>query len=172
MAGRHREGATRGVELSIASLEWLVLGAGRELMLVASVGILLFGIDDLLFDGLWIATNGRDRLVDLGVDKEQPLAGKLAIFIPAWKEAAVLPTTLLRSLAAWGDDDFRIYVGCYPNDAATLLAVSPLAASDPRLRLVIGAADGPTTKGDNLNQMWAALCADERADEATDGGNQ
>lgn len=164
MAGRHREGATRGVELSIASLEWLVLGAGRELMLFASVGILLFGIDDLLFDGLWIATNGRDRLVDLGVDKEQPLAGKLAIFIPAWKEAAVLPTTLLRSLAAWGDDDFRIYIGCYPNDAATLLAVSPLAASDPRLRLVIGAADGPTTKGDNLNQMWAALCADERAE--------
>ena len=47
------------MELSIASLEWLVLGAGRELMLFASVGILLFGIDDLLFDGLWIATNGR-----------------------------------------------------------------------------------------------------------------
>src|SRR3546814_16367869 len=67
-----------------------------------------------------------------------PLAGRFAIFVPAWDEAKVLPATLHRTLAAWDGEDFRLYVGCYPNDADTLLAVSPVVARDPRLRLVVG----------------------------------
>ena len=35
---------------------------------------------------------------------------------------------------------------------------------DRRVRLVIGPAAGPTTKGDNLNRMWHALGEDERAE--------
>ena len=35
------------VELSTARLEWLVMGASHELMLFASVGILLIGLDEL-----------------------------------------------------------------------------------------------------------------------------
>jgi adsorption protein B len=149
------------VELWTAWLEWLVLGAGHELMLFASVGILLIGLDDLLFDALWLATRrpGPSDLPDT-----QPLAGTFAVFVPAWGEAEVLPLMLRRTLAAWAGEDFILYVGCYPNDAATLFAVSPLVARDPRLRLVINEREGPTTKGDNLNRLWAALCEDERAE--------
>jgi adsorption protein B len=147
--------------LSTAGLEWLVYGAGHELMLFASVGILLIGLDDLLFDALWLAT-GREQSARRPATSR--IEGTIAIFLPAWKEAAVLPATLQRALAAWDGEDFRLYVGCYPNDAATLFAVSPLIARDPRLRLVIGAGDGPTTKGDNLNRLWAALGEDERAE--------
>jgi adsorption protein B len=166
---RARRGANRGagqaVELSSAWLEWLVTSAGRELMLFASVGILLVGIDDLLFDLLWLGISRRQQAVRPGVVPDwRARDGKLAIFMPAWQEAAVLPATLRRALAAWEGEDFRLYVGCYPNDAATLFAVSPLAASDSRLRIVIGEADGPTTKGDNLNALWAALGEDERAE--------
>lgn len=153
-----------GVELSIGWLPWFVHGAAHELMLFAAVGILLIGLDDLLLDAVWLATRhrplpsikGGTRIVD----------GAFAIFVPAWDEAEVLPATIRRTLAAWDGEDFRLYVGCYPNDAATLLAVSLLVARDPRLRLVIGAADGPTTKGDNLNRLWAALLDDERAEGA------
>lgn len=148
------------VELSTAWLEWLVLGAGRELTLFASVGILLIGLDDLLLDMLWLAMRGRRRSEAAGAP---PIEGRIAVFVPAWDEAAALPAMLRRTLAAWEGEDFRLYVGCYPNDRATILAVSPLVAVDPRLRLVIGECDGPTTKGDNLNRLWAALCADERA---------
>lgn len=149
------------MELSTAWLEWLVLGAGHELMLFASVGILLIGLDDLLFDALWLATR-RGRPSD-SVDTP-PLDGRFAVFVPAWDEAAVLPAMLRRTLAAWEGEDVRLYVGCYPNDAATLFGVSPLIARDRRLRLVIGARNGPTTKGDNLNRLWAALGEDERAE--------
>lgn len=151
------------VELSTGWLEWLVLGAGHELMLFASIGILLFGIDDLFFDLFWLTSRDRDQSAD-SVDAAAPLFGKLAIFLPAWQEATVLPATLTRALAAWEGENFRIYIGCYPNDATTILAISSLIARDPRLRLVIGAQDGPTTKGDNLNGLWAALGEDERAE--------
>lgn len=149
------------MELSTAWLEWLVLGASHELMLFASVGILLIGLDDLLFDALWLATRRRGP-PDLS--DAPPMTGSFAVFVPAWDEAGVLPATLRRTLAAWDGEDFVLYVGCYPNDAATLFAVSPLVARDRRLRLVVNAREGPTTKGDNLNRLWAALGEDERAE--------
>ena len=149
------------MELSTAWLEWLVMGTGHELMLFASVGILLIGLDDLMFDALWLATRRRR---EPPAASKPPLDGRFAVFVPAWDEAKALPAMLRRTLAAWEAEDFRLYVGCYPNDAATLFAVSPLAARDRRLRLVIGDREGPTTKGDNLNRLWAALCEDERAE--------
>lgn len=149
------------VELSTGWLEWLVLGAGCELMLFASVGILLIGLDDLLLDALWLATRGQRRGETASAP---PIEGRIAIFVPAWDEAAALPAMLCRTLAAWDGEDFRLYVGCYPNDTATIYAVSQLVARDARLRLVIGESEGPTTKGDNLNRLWAALCADERVE--------
>lgn len=150
--------------LSIAGLEMLVALASHELMLFASVGILLIGLDDLFFDILWFATRERRRRVTHLSDIAQAdrVTGPLAVFVPAWDEAAVLPAMIRRTLLAWRGEDFRLYLGCYPNDAATLFAVSPLVAADPRLRLVIGDVDGPTTKGDNLNRLWAAMGADER----------
>lgn len=154
----------RWVELSTAWLEWLVQGAGRELMLFASVGILLIGIDDLLVDIVWWRGSRRPRRAGQGLREPVAVDGKFAVFIPAWDEAAVLRATLQRALAAWDGEDFRIYVGCYPNDASTLFSVSALIARDPRLRLVINQGQGPTTKGDNLNRLWAALGEDERAE--------
>ncbi len=149
------------VELSTAGLQWLVQGAGYELMLFASVGILLIGLDDLFFDALWLATR---RTRPAAVAGTRLLAGRFAVFLPAWDEHLILPATLRRALAAWEGEDVRIYIGCYPNDAATLFAISPLVARDCRLRLVVSERDGPTTKGDNLNRLWAAMGADERAE--------
>lgn len=149
------------MELSTAWLEWLVMGASHELMLFASVGILLIGLDDLFFDALWLGTRGERQA---GASDKPPLAGTIAVFIPAWDEHRILAAMLRRSLAAWEGEDVRIYIGCYPNDAATLFAISPLVARDRRLRLVVNERDGPTTKGDNLNRLWAALGEDERAE--------
>lgn len=148
----------------MAGLQWLVQGVGYELMLFASVGIFLFGVDDLLFDLVWLALRKHSAPVYHHGPAPSPLDGPLAVFIPAWDEAAVLPAVLRRMLTAWNGDEFRIYIGCYPNDPATLQALAPLVAQDGRLRLVVGDRDGPTTKGDNLNRLWARLGADERAE--------
>ncbi len=62
-------------------------------------------------------------------------------------------------------DDFRIYVGTYANDARTIAAVAEVACEDRRIRLVKGGVHGPTTKGECLNRIWAALEADEIAED-------
>ena len=154
--------------LSTAGSEFLVRLAGHELMLFASVGILLIGFDDFFFDLLWFLNRRRSAarcatyLHDLG--KGEQVEGTVAVFVPAWQEAKVLPTMIQRTLSAWQGEDFRLYLGCYPNDTETLLAVSPLVAADARLRLIVGDTNGPTTKGDNLNRLWLAMGADERAE--------
>src|SRR3546814_11224028 len=120
-------------------------------MLFASVGILLIGLDDLLFDALWLPTRRRDPAP---IPSAPPIDGRFAVFVPAWDEAEVLPAMLHRTLTAWQGEDVRLYVGCYPNDAAKLFAVSPLVARDRLLRLVIGGRAGPTTKGRKVNRLW------------------
>ncbi len=88
--------------------------------------------------------------------------GRLAIFVPAWDEAGVIGRMLVHAQAAFGEADYRLYVGCYPNDPATIAAVR--AAAGPRVRLVIGPAPGPTSKADCLNRIWERMLADEPAD--------
>lgn len=145
------------------STEWVALVlqlVQHEIVLLAAVGILLLGLEDLLFDLLWLSRDRRSRRAAL----VSPLKGAIAIFIPAWREWAVLPGTLDAMLGAWSGQDVRIYVGCYPNDAETIFAVSARVASHAPLRLVIGDQPGPTSKADNLNRIWRAMEADEQAE--------
>src|SRR3546814_1619746 len=67
-------------------------------------------------------------------------------------------------LTSWKDDAFRIFVGCYPNDPATISAVMAVAERDSRISIVIGPEPGPTTKGDCLNAIWKAM---QRSEEHT-----
>src|SRR3546814_20708535 len=65
------------------------------------------------------------------------------------------------ALGQWGDQDYRIFVGVYPNDRATLDILAPLAAGNDRLILCINERDGPTTKADCLNVAWRAMLREE-----------
>jgi adsorption protein B len=82
--------------------------------------------------------------------------------VPAWDEAAVIGAMLRSAVDAWGEGDWRIYVGTYPNDPHTHAAAA--AVAHPGIRLVPGAGPGPTTKADCLNRLWEALLADEAAE--------
>lgn len=96
-------GAGRYMAMSSGGLEILVGLASHELMLFASLGILLIGFDDLLFDILWIVTRkgrgGPGFLRDMRGSGQ--VAGPLAVFVPAWDESDVLPTMIARTLSAW-----------------------------------------------------------------------
>ena len=135
----------------------------RELMMFAGVGFLLGGVDDLLVDLLWLASRTRARFAPDPRITDLPPAPRLrfAIFVAAWREAGVVGPMLREALRAIDHPDYRLYVGTYPNDAATIAEVHAVAALDARVRLVIGAVPGPTTKGANLNVLWRALLEDE-----------
>jgi adsorption protein B len=142
-----------------------VLNAGaaamRETALFAACGFLLLGLGDLLVDLIWLGLRlFRHRPAPAPPIAAQP--GRLAIFVPAWDEAAVIGRMLTHAQTAFRDADYRLYVGCYPNDPATIAAVRAVAG--PRLRLVVGPAPGPTSKADCLNRIWEAMLEDEIAD--------
>lgn len=140
--------------LAVLDLAW------REIALFASVGFVLLGTSELAIDLIWLLRRRgpRPTLADLP-PPERP--GRIAVFVPAWDEAAVIADMLRHTLKRWKSGDFVLYVGCYPNDPATIAAVK--SVGDHRIRLVIGPAPGPTTKADCLNHLWAAMKADEPA---------
>jgi adsorption protein B len=140
--------------------------AAHEATLFAAIWFLVGGIDDLLVDLIYF---GR-RLcawVHPSSAAPCPLAapppGRIAVFIPAWDESAVIGDMLRTALARFDHTDYVLYVGAYPNDPATIAAVRDVAAADCRVRLVIGGAPGPTTKADCLNNLWHAMLLDEAA---------
>lgn len=153
-----------GSQLSQATLwplEALAL-VQHELLLLAAVFFLLGAIDELAVDFAWIALRltGRARTPRTEVAPETPLQGPVAVFIPAWAEAEVIGATIAHLLKAWPQTALRLYIGCYRNDVSTVAAAAA-ADGDFRLRLVIHERDGPSTKADCLNRLFAALRCDE-----------
>ena len=141
----------------------------KEMLLFASLCFLIGAIDDMVFDGLWIFYRLKRRLFVYSRYRRATVEtlgdarpdGRLAIFVPAWNEAPVIGAMLERCLRQWRAGAYRIYVGCYPNDKATIAAVAAAASGSEELRLVICRQNGPTTKADCLNHLWDALCQDE-----------
>lgn len=144
-------------------VEWLLL-IERELLVFAVFWFLIGAADEILVDILWFARRlmgqGATPVVDWAPEEITPL-GRMAVFVAAWREAAVIGATIERMLTAWAVEDFVLYVGCYSNDPATLAAATAAADHDPRLRLVVNERPGPTTKADCLNRLYQAMCDDE-----------
>lgn len=145
----------------------------KELLLIASILFLIGSLDDLLFDCLWIGhvlkrklfvyTKYRRMSVETLPDTNAD--DVMAVFVPAWCEEPVIGAMLGRCLSQWPSRNFRIYVGCYPNDDKTVAAVANAAHGSNNVRLVICDQQGPTTKADCLNRLWLALCQDELTED-------
>jgi adsorption protein B len=144
-----------------AALEWLGR-AEHELLLFAAIWFAVGSLDELGMDllWLWLRLTGRVHTERAPADSTAPLQGIAAVLVPAWQEAAVVGAMFSHTLKVWPQAELRIYAGCYRNDAATLAAMVA-AASDTRLRIVVHDCDGPTTKADCLNRLYAALVEDE-----------
>ena len=145
--------------------------AQHELLLFSAVFLLIGALDDICVDIIWAVRRIYRwvifyRTIPPLMAHQLPAAddpGWLAVFIPAWAEAAVIGAMLENCAHRWRDskNTYRIYVGCYPNDPQTTAAVINAARSDMNIRLVLVDHDGPTTKADCLNKLWRALLADE-----------
>lgn len=85
----------------------------------------------------------------------------IAMVIPAWQEAGVIKNMLLNTLNTIDYDNYFIFVGCYPNDPETQAEVDQVAEVYHRVIKVVNSKPGPTTKADNLNEIYRGLCAFE-----------
>jgi adsorption protein B len=89
-------------DLALASIDFIM----REAALFAAAGFLVFGLSDLLVDIIWIGIVARRRLggSDHRLMSAKTLAapsrpGRIAIFIPAWDESAVIGKMLKHACA-------------------------------------------------------------------------
>ncbi len=141
----------------------LIETASYELLLFSACGFLLFGLDDLIYDLVWLWLKIRSRRgvessmesLDLGIGSPR----RIAVFVPAWQEANVIGAMLARSTEVWRGQPVSLFVGCYPNDPKTIEAVSPFLGE--QCHLVVTGHDGPTTKADCLNEIWHNLLKHE-----------
>jgi adsorption protein B len=149
--------------MAVAGLWGGVEASMRETALFAAAGFLVLGLGDLAVDLVWAVLRLKRRSEAADPRPTRPARRTLALFVPAWDEAAVIGPMLRTTLAAYRGVDFRLYLGCYPNDPATAAAAAAAVVGDPRIRIIVGARKGPTTKADCLNTLWRALAADEAA---------
>lgn len=141
----------------------------KELLLFASFCFIVGAIDDVIFDIVWMVHSIKRKLYVYTrydraiVDQLSPSDddNPLAIFVPAWQEAPVIGAMLRRCLDQWSHRNYRVYVGCYPNDGETIAAVAAAANDSDSIRIIICDHAGPTSKADCLNRLWRALCQDE-----------
>jgi bacteriophage N4 adsorption protein B len=142
---------------------WFLNRSFQELLLLCAVGFAIIGLDEFAIDCIWIIRRAYRGLTVYRTHPRTTTATlapptkpvKFAVFVPAWDESAVIEPMLRHAIAAYELGNVHIFVGCYPNDEATLAQVLPFVSR--RVSRIINIRAGPTTKADCLNALWAAM---------------
>ncbi|RPI19364.1 MAG: hypothetical protein EHM58_01735 [Ignavibacteriae bacterium] len=130
----------------------------EALLWFCAVAFVISGIDDTAIDIIyWLKRKKyRQSLPDMRVvyaAKES----SIALIICAWKEFRVIERTINNALNKIKYNNYKIFVGVYPNDTKTVEVVKRLAEKDNRVKVCINTKDGPTTKADNLNNVYEII---------------
>lgn len=120
------------------------------------VGALVFTFDDLFIDLYALIRGLGPQKIDADfLAKMKRLPEKnIAIIIANWKEAEVIGPMIRGNLRGIDYQKYTFFIGVYPNDTATWQAASKLEATYPhRVVVVVNTQNGPTSKGQMLNEM-------------------
>lgn len=133
------------------------------LLWVTAIMLFISGIDDLYLDLLyWLQRRKyKKKLPDFSDMFDKP-EKPIAIFLGAWNESSVIGRTLSYAVRNLNYTNYRFFVGCYPNDPETIRVVQEISKKEPRIIPCINNLDGPTTKADNLNTLYAGLIEYEK----------
>ena len=125
--------------------------------------LVISGIDDLYLDLLYWFLKGRykSKFPDFSSMHDKP-EKPIAIFLGAWNESGVIGRTLSYAIQHVKYDNYKIFVGVYPNDIKTIKAVKEISLKDNRVIACINPQNGPTTKADNLNSLYTGMCEYEK----------
>lgn len=133
------------------------------LLWITAIMLFISGVDDLYLDLLYWFEKGnyKRKLPDFSEMFEKP-EKPIAIFIGAWKESGVIGRTLSYAVKNLKYENYRFFLGVYPNDPDTLKVVQEVSQKDSRVIPCVNIVNGPTTKADNLNLLYAALIEYEK----------
>jgi bacteriophage N4 adsorption protein B len=147
------------------------VAATIDVLIVASAILFaVMGVDDVLLDLAywvhrwyrWLVARRFQRLtVEQLRTKDQQ---RIAIFVPCWQEHEVVDKMVELACSSLQYARYDIFVGVYPNDPLTVEKAKAVAQRFPRVQVVVNERDGPTTKAQNLNEMWKAMLQREGAE--------
>lgn len=128
------------------------------LLWVCTIAFVISGIDDSIIDAIyWLKRKKYNRsLPDMRVVYAAE-EKSIALIICAWKEYSVIERTISNALRKIKYNNYKIFVGVYPNDTKTVAVVKGIAEQDSRVVVCINTKDGPTTKADNLNNVYEKI---------------
>jgi bacteriophage N4 adsorption protein B len=134
------------------------------LNVIVAVSFLVSGIDDLFVDVYyWLRKLYRKLFISHRIHPvtEADLACKpekwTAIWIPAWHEDGVIDRMLLNTIESLSYGKYEIFVGTYPNDEATQLAVESVRERNHQVNKIVCPNPGPTNKADCLNWVYQGM---------------
>ena len=134
------------------------------LNVIVAVSFLVSGIDDLFVDVYyWLRKLYRRIFIRRRIHPvtEADLAGKpekwTAIWIPAWHEDGVIDRMLQNTIESLSYGKYDIFVGTYPNDEATQLAVESVRERYTQVNKIVCPHPGPTNKADCLNWVYQGM---------------
>jgi hypothetical protein len=128
------------------------------LLWITTIILVISGIDDLFIDVMyWINRRKYKKTLPMFSAMDGKPEKPIAIMIGAWREYKVIGRTLTLALNKIKYSNYRIFVGVYPNDLRTVKVVRDIAKKDKRVILCLNVNDGPTTKADNLNNLYSCL---------------
>lgn len=139
------------------------------LNVIVAVSFLLSGIDDLFVDVYyWLRKIYRKLFVRRRIrrvtedDLDSVPEKRAAIWIPAWQEADVIDRMLKNTIESLKYRSYDIFVGTYPNDEPTQLAVESVRERNPQVNKIVCPHPGPTNKADCLNWIYQGMVLAEK----------
>ncbi len=151
-----------GVVLNFIYKAWIFF---RYVFIVLVVAFTIGGLNDFFIDlyywgrQLYRRIFKRNLIKPLTLDQLLKVEEKpLAMLIPAWQEAGVIKKMLLNTLNTIDYRNYFIFVGVYPNDPDTQAEVDQVSEAYPQVIKIVNSKPGPTTKAENLNEIYRGLC--------------
>lgn len=124
--------------------------------------LLLSGIDDLVPLAICISHWLRPKRKRAALPAPA-VERRIAIFVPCWKESAVIGNMVRHNLAAIRYSNYDFFLGAYPNDPATVSVAEELSRAYRNVHVSVCPHAGPTSKADCLNAIYARMCEFEAA---------
>lgn len=146
------------ISLFSSTYDYLYIGT-----FVVAVFLLLSALDDIFVDLYYWFHNFFDRkkFKKYRYSNPEEIEGleekHIAIFVPAWHESEVIDKMLIHACRTIQYTNFDFFVGVYPNDPDTIKKVEEVGAIYPNVHAIVTEKPGPTTKADNLNQVFQGL---------------
>lgn len=125
--------------------------------------VMLFCMDDIFIDFIALVFNLKPRAISIDqlAQMHNMPQKRIAIMIANWHEDAIIERMIHGNVGRIDYLNYDIFLGVYPNDVETIAAAQRLEAAYSSVHVVINTENGPTSKGQMLNEIVHQITAKE-----------